>query len=163
MIDAFAGGAGGVDAVGVKLTLRGTVSNSVEPSLVSTTMSLSPRVKVEIGTYSAIFFSVASRWSSASETSRPERVPEMTALLAFSRSGEQVVQLADGGGDLLVGIDAEGLDRAGAVVQRAHHLARGVERGLGEVVVGRRRRIELQRLLQLAERGGRRGARSRRR
>ena len=76
--------------VGVKLTLRGTVSNSVEPSLVSTTMSLSPRVMVEIGTYSAIFFSVASRWSSASVTSRPERVPDMTALFAFSRSASRL-------------------------------------------------------------------------
>jgi len=66
----------------VKLTERGTVSNSIVPSPVVMTMSLSPRVKVETGTYSAIFFRMASRWSSASETSLPAWVPEMTARLA---------------------------------------------------------------------------------
>ena len=58
------------------------VSNRVVPSAVVMTMSLSPRVKVETGTYSEIFFNSASRWSSASETSLPERLPAMTALLA---------------------------------------------------------------------------------
>ena len=45
---------------------------------------------VEIGTYSAIFFRIASRWSSASETSRPARVPVMTALLASSKSASRL-------------------------------------------------------------------------
>ena len=81
-IDGVAGDAGAIGGDGVKLTERGIVSNSVVPSLVVMTMSLSPRVKVETRD---VFRDLLQQRVALVERIRDiaaERVPEMTALLA---------------------------------------------------------------------------------
>ena len=103
-----------------------------------------------------ICLSSASRWSSESETSRPLRVPETMSVLASLNWASRSLSSPTAVAISRIHLGAERLDRLRAVVQRAHDLARRVDGVLGKVAVGRRGRIELQRLLQSADRGRRR-------